>query len=87
MDIADTVEALLVHYGTPRLTHAAVWSLRTCYPDLPITVLDNGSPDDSRALLQHWSRQVPFTLVTSEANLHHYPIITIFISNQGKPEA
>ena len=85
MNPADLVEAVLVHYGTPRLTHAAVWSLRTCYPDLPITVLENGSPDGSRADLERWAEEVPFTLVTSGANLHHGPGMDLLIRQSTRP--
>ncbi len=68
------VTATIVNYGTPHLTRQAVWSLRSLYPDLPILVVDSGSPDDSVAQLRTLSEDVqPFTLDAVEANIHHGP--------------
>lgn len=66
--------ALIVNYGTPDLTRAAVWSLRSLYPRLPITVVDNGSPDDSRERLSALAGEVGgVMLLTPAENLHHGP--------------
>ncbi len=66
--------ALIVNYGTPDLTRAAVWSLRSLYPELPIVVVDNGSPDDSRARLAVLAGEAGgVTLHTPAENLHHGP--------------
>jgi hypothetical protein len=68
------VEAAIVNYGTPDLTRAAVWSLRTCYPALPIHVVDSHSPDDSVARLTALGEHVqPFTLTPCRTNVHHGP--------------
>lgn len=66
--------ALIVNYGTPDLTRAAVWSLRSLYPQLPIVVVDNGSPDDSRERLAALAGEAGgVTLFTPASNLHHGP--------------
>ena len=71
--LMDTT-ALIVNYGTPDLTRAAVWSLRSLYPRLPITVVDNGSPDDSRDRLSALAGEAGgVTLFTPAENLHHGP--------------
>jgi hypothetical protein len=69
----DTTAAI-VNYGTPDLTRAAVWSLRSLYQSLPIVVVDNASPDDSRAELAHLAKEAGgVTLMTPATNLHHGP--------------
>jgi hypothetical protein len=52
MESADeiNVRAVIINYGTPHLTQRAVWSLRSLYPHLPITVVDNASLSQFRAL-------------------------------------
>ena len=68
------VEAVIVNYGTPRLTRRAVWSLNSLYPNLDIVVVDNASPDDSVAVLKReFGRLAPVRLRESPVNLHHGP--------------
>lgn len=68
------VTAAIVNYGTPALTRQAVWSLRSLYPELPIRVLDNASPDGSVAVLRALAPEVqPFVLAEANCNLHHGP--------------
>lgn len=66
--------AVIVNYGTPDLTRAAVWSLRSLYPSLPIVVVDNASPDDSKARLTTLASEAGgVTVITPSSNLHHGP--------------
>jgi GT2 family glycosyltransferase len=68
------ITAIIVNYGTPDLARAAVWSLRSFYPDLPIVVVDNASPDDSRARLATLAKEAGgVTVMTASSNLHHGP--------------
>ncbi len=68
------VTAAVVNYGTPDLTRAAVWSLRSLYPALPILVVENGSPDDSAARLRALAAEAGgVTLLEPGRNLHHGP--------------
>jgi len=74
------VTAAIVNYGTPELTRQAVWSLRSLYPELPIHVLDNASPDRSSDLLEALSDEVQlFRLTRSSRNLHHGPGLDLVI--------
>lgn len=66
--------AVIINYGTPDLTRAAVWSLRSFYPSLPIVVVDNASPDDSKDRLADLASDAGgVTLMTPGGNLHHGP--------------
>lgn len=68
------IGAVIVNYGTPDLTHAAVWSLRSHYPGLRIAVVENASPDDSAARLRPLTREAaPLDLLEPGRNLHHGP--------------
>jgi glycosyltransferase involved in cell wall biosynthesis len=68
------VTAIVVNYGTFRLTRNAIWSLHSLYPDLEILAIENGSPDDSAARLRNLEAEVePLSVIVSETNLHHGP--------------
>lgn len=74
------ITAAIVNYGTPRLTRMAVWSLRTAYPDLPIVVVENGSPDDSADVLRQLRDEAEhLTVLESDRNLHHGPGLDLAI--------
>ena len=83
--VSAPVEAVFVHYGTAHLTQAAVWSLRTCYPDLPISVLDNASPDGSGDALERVAHEAAFTLVRSPTNVHHGPGMDALLRHSTRP--
>jgi glycosyltransferase involved in cell wall biosynthesis len=71
---APAVEAVLVSYGTADLTFAAAHALRSTHPDVPLTVVDNGSPDDTVDRLTRASDDLaPFRLAALAENLHHGP--------------
>lgn len=80
--------ALIVNYGTPVLTRQAVWSLRSLYADLPILVVDSGSPDDSLVHLRALAEDVqPFTLLTVDHNVHHGPGLDLALRHIQTPWA
>jgi hypothetical protein len=81
----DTTAAI-VNYGTPDLTRAAVWSLRSFYPDLPIVVVDNASPDDSKTRLAALAKEAGgVTLLTPATNLHHGPGLDLALRHIATP--
>ncbi|MFW6348276.1 MAG: glycosyltransferase family 2 protein [Cyclonatronaceae bacterium] len=68
--------ALIVNYRTPRLTHAAVWSLRSQYPALPVMLIDNASPAAERAQLKETAEQAGgVELLLNDENAHHGPAL------------
>jgi glycosyltransferase involved in cell wall biosynthesis len=80
------VAAAVVNYGTPDLTRAAVWSLRSLYPALPVLVVENGSPDDSKARLAALAAEAGgVTLLTPGENLHHGPGLDLAIRRTAAP--
>jgi glycosyltransferase involved in cell wall biosynthesis len=80
------VTAAIINYGTPDLTRAAAWSLRTLYPGLPIVVVDNGSPDDSKTRLARLAKEAGgVTVISQETNLHHGPGLDLAIRRCTTP--
>ncbi len=80
------VTAAVVNYGTPDLTRAAVWSLRGLYPNLGVLVVENGSPDDSKARLGALAKEAGgVTLLTPGENLHHGPGMDLAIRRAPTP--
>ncbi len=70
---SPNVEALFVSYGTSGMTRAAVHLLRRMEPGVPITVIDNASPDDTAARLRAEALPLaPFRL-SHGVNWHHGP--------------
>ena len=71
---AGPVHAVVLNYGTPHQTWLAVRSLQTSFtPPSSIVVVDNGSPDDSvavlRRLLEGAPSAVPVTMIEAGRNL------------------
>lgn len=50
--LAATVAAAVVNYQTPDLLEPAVRTFHAAYPDVRLLIIDNGSSDDSPALVQ-----------------------------------
>ena len=72
--IQPAVTALVVNYCTYDLTRMAVWSLHGHYPELPIHIVDNGSPDGSGAYLRQLADSLPpVSLTQNSGNRHHGP--------------
>ena len=88
MESADeiNVRAVIINYGTPHLTQRAVWSLRSLYPHLPITVVDNASPDDSLSQFRALQQEMRLLeIVACERNLHHGPGLDFAIRRTDAP--
>ncbi len=48
-----SVTAVVINYQTPDLLEVAVRSFRRCYADVPLLIIDNGSRDHSRQVIEH----------------------------------
>ncbi len=75
MPITGSVTAVVINYGTPELVLRAVNSFRQFYPQLPLLLIDNGSPRERGGDL---SRFFPpdrgaTEIVTNPRNFHHGP--------------
>lgn len=64
------ITAIIPNYRTKNMTRAAITSLKTFYPDLPLIVVDDGSQDDSTAYIQRlpivWRNTQVLILETNE---------------------
>ena len=67
------VSGVVVNFQTPDLTRRAIESLRQFYPRLPLLLIDNGSKDNSREVLQELQTTPATTLLFNKRNLFHGP--------------
>ena len=72
--VRTRVVAIVVNFQTPDLLDTAVRSFKRFYPDVPLTIIDNGSRDDSPATIARIESEVPSvrSLYLSE-NVYHGP--------------
>lgn len=75
MKITDSCTAVVINYQTPDLTTRAIHSLRKYYPGLSLLLIDNGSRDESRKVLETISsgNDRHLRVVFNPSNLHHGP--------------
>lgn len=59
--ISDAITVVVINYQTPDLLATAVHSFRKSYPDVHMMIVDNGSKDNSRAVIEKLERQYPNT--------------------------
>ncbi len=87
MPIADSCSAAIINYRTPDLTVRAIRSFRESYPDIPLLVIDNGSGDSSRAVLQAEADRYSATikLIFNPSNIHHGPAMDQAIHSVNAP--
>lgn len=69
------VTAVVIHYQTPDLVDLAVRSFRQCYPEVPLLIVDNGSQDHSRQVIEALITTVggPTQALWMPRNLYHGP--------------
>lgn len=69
------ISAAIINFRTPDLTTAAVRSFRKFYPDVPLTLVDNGSFDDSASVLGNVRDEAPTVtqLILNPSNRFHGP--------------
>ncbi len=72
--MTDTT-AVIINFKTPDLTERAVESLRSFYPLLPLLLIDNGSGDESQAVLRRLQESSPgcTQVILNDINHHHGP--------------
>lgn len=64
--------AVIINFRTPELTLRAARSLRSCYSTLPLLIIDNGSHDNSEAMLLDLAGGSTELLLNAR-NIHHGP--------------
>lgn len=75
--------AVIVNYQTPDLLDVAVRSFKAFYPDLPLIVLDNGSQDNSRQVIERLCEELPSVNAQySPSNVGHGPAMDSVIAQK-----
>lgn len=74
MPATDRVYAVVVHYQTPDLLETAVRSFCGVYPAIPVLVVDNGSEDASRTVIEDLRREFgSVSALLLDRNVYHGP--------------
>jgi glycosyltransferase involved in cell wall biosynthesis len=75
MSARERVTAVIVNYRTPDLLRTAAGSLLRHCPGTTLLVVDNGSGDESRAVIEELRAGAPERVraLCNETNLHHGP--------------
>lgn len=70
-----SVRTIIVHYRTPGLLKAAVESFRVFYPDVPLTIVDNGSSPEEVVVVRELAAAHPAATQVMELgrNVFHGP--------------
>lgn len=80
------VSALVVNYQTPDLVRTAVESFKRFYPDVDLTVIDNGSRDNSQRVISGMAESLPNVRgVYLRENIFHGPGMHLGISRSTTP--
>ncbi|HEX7071927.1 MAG TPA: glycosyltransferase [Rhodothermales bacterium] len=88
VQLQERVSAIVVNYQTPDLLDVAVRSFKSFYPQIPLTVIDNGSRDESRATIQRLADSLPaIEPVCLDANLYHGPAMDLGLRGVESPLA
>lgn len=81
-----SVAAAVVNFQTPDLLEAAVRSFKRFYPRVPLLILDNGSEDDSPALIDRLAAELPATeALLLDANIFHGPAMHRALAHLDAP--
>lgn len=68
------ITAVIINYQTPELLQTAVTSFKTVYPEVALIIVDNGSKDNSKLLIEDLVRKLPCTTgVYLPENIYHGP--------------
>jgi GT2 family glycosyltransferase len=71
----DKIRTVIINFQTPDLLKTAIESFRKYYPTSNLTVLDNGSKDNSREVIERICGVVPkkTTSILLKSNIYHGP--------------
>ncbi|NBC26615.1 MAG: glycosyltransferase [Bacteroidetes bacterium] len=72
-----SVTTVMVNYQTPDLLRRAVHSFKTHYPKVPLLIFDNGSQDQSPAMIKTLAKRYAGTVQPhfEEKNIYHGPAL------------
>jgi glycosyltransferase involved in cell wall biosynthesis len=72
MAIDDRISAAVINYQTPDLLDTAVRSFHSHYPDVTVLVIDNGSSDESPAMIEALGAELGNVIETRVLNENRY---------------
>ncbi|MEX0748048.1 MAG: glycosyltransferase, partial [Rhodothermales bacterium] len=81
MPIPSRVSAAVVNFQTPDLIETAVRTFHAYYPGVKLLVVDNGSQDDSRSVIQRLARDLGLGIapLLLASNQYHGPAMDVAI--------
>jgi GT2 family glycosyltransferase len=73
--MSKQVRTVVVNYQTPDLLKEAIESFRKYYPQSPLLIIDNGSKDNSREVIEQMRQQTPActSVLLLDENTYHGP--------------
>ncbi len=73
--MSDRIRTVVINYQTPDLLQVAVESFRTWYQHAPLLIVDNGSKDNSRELIERMRTIAPrqTDVLLLDSNIYHGP--------------
>jgi len=85
--MSDRIKTVVINYQTPDLLKIAVESFRNFYPTISLLIIDNGSKDDSREIIEKIRQAAPkqTSVLLLDSNMYHGPAMHRAMS-EGKEE-
>ena len=71
----DKIRTVVINFQTPDLLKTAIESFRKFYPTSKMMIIDNGSKDNSREVIERMRRAIPkyMTTLLFDSNIYHGP--------------
>lgn len=87
MSVDQRVTAVVVNYQTPDLLETAVRSFHEQYPDVRLLIVDNGSKDESRSVIETLAAQLGTSIepIFLDENRYHGPAMDLGIRKAQTP--
>lgn len=83
MTLDDLVTAVVINYQTPALVERAVRSFHEAYPEITVLVIDNGSEDNSRDVIETLECEFPDVVrqLRLSENRYHGPAMHLALEH------
>ena len=84
--VSEQIAAITINYQTPDLLEEAVRSFKRAYPQVRLTIIDNGSRDHSRSVIEKLTAELPRTGADFlETNIYHGPAMDRGVLTTERP--
>lgn len=83
----EQVTVVMIHFQTPDLVSDAFGTFRSFYPEIPVIIIDNGSMDGSRRVLDQLAKEYPAStrIQYLGKNIFHGPAMDYAMKNISSP--